>query len=101
MKLPLHRILAASISATLLASAAHANIRLPAIISDHMVLQQETPATVWGWAEPGEKVTVKFADKSADTAADPAGKWSVQLDDLKAGATGDLTIIGKNAITVK
>jgi sialate O-acetylesterase len=101
MKLPLPRVLAASISATILCAAAHADVRLPAVISDHMVLQQETPANVWGWAEPGEKVTVKFANKSTEAAADPAGKWSVKLDDLKAGTTGDLTIAGKNTVTVK
>ena len=102
MNLPsLRRILAASISATLLAGVTHADVRLPAVISDHMVLQQETPATVWGWAEPGEKVMVKFADKSAETAADPAGKWNVKLEDLKAGSAGDLTVAGKNTLTVK
>jgi sialate O-acetylesterase len=102
MHLPaLPRVLAVSISASLFAAIAHADVRLPAVISDHMVLQQETPANVWGWAEPGEKVTVKFAGKSAESAADPAGKWSVKLDDLKAGETGDLTVAGKNTLTVK
>ncbi len=101
MKLSVARILAVSISAALLVSAAHADIRLPAVISDHMVLQQDLPANVWGWAEPGENVTVKFAGKSAESAADPAGKWSVKLDDLKAGSAGELTIAGKNTLTVK
>lgn len=102
MHLPtLRRILAASISATLCASAAHADVRLPAVISDHMVLLQDTPANIWGWAEPGEKVTVKFGGKSGESAADPAGKWSVKLDDLKAGTAGELTVSGKNTLTVK
>jgi sialate O-acetylesterase len=102
MNLPtLQRILAVSIFTALFTSAAQADVRLPAVISDHMVLQQETPATVWGWAEPGEKVTVKFADKTAEVAADPAGKWSVKLDDLKAGTVGELTVAGKNTLTVQ
>ena len=97
----LPRILAVSISATLLASAAHADVRLPAMISDHMVLQQEMPANVWGWAAPGEKIAVKFGGKSVETVADGDGKWSAKLDDLKAGTAGELTIEGKNALTVK
>ncbi|MGB8167508.1 MAG: sialate O-acetylesterase [Chthoniobacteraceae bacterium] len=102
MHLPaLPRLLSASFSAALFASAAHADVRVPAVISEHMVLQAETPANVWGWAEPGEKVTVKFGDKSGESAADPAGKWSVKLDDLKPGTAGELTIAGKNSITVK
>ncbi len=97
----LPRILAVSISATLLASAAHADVRLPAVISNHMVLQQEMPANVWGWAAPGEKIVVKFGGKSVATVADADGKWSAKLDDLKAGTAGELTIEGKNALTVK
>ena len=93
--------LVASISATLLAAVAHADVRLPKVISDHMVLQQEVPANVWGWAEPGETITVKFADKAGETVTGSDGKWSVKLDDLKAGAAGDLTISGKNTLTVK
>ncbi len=101
MNLPLTRILTVSVPALLFASAAHADVRLPAVISDHMVLQAETPANVWGWAEPGEKVTVKFGGKTGASAADPAGRWSVKLDELKAGTAGELTVSGKNSLTVK
>jgi len=78
-----------------------ADVKLPSIISDNMVLQQDTPAGVFGWAEPGEKVTVKFAGKSAATAAGADGKWNVKLDGLTAGATGELTVAGKNTLTIK
>lgn len=78
-----------------------ADVKLPAIVSDNMVLQQDSPASVWGWAEAGEKVTVKFAGKSADTVADDKGKWKVKLEGLAAGAPGELTIAGKNTITLK
>ncbi len=81
--------------------AARADVRLPSIISDHMVLQAETPATVWGSAEPGEKVTVKFDGNAVDTAAGPEGRWNVKLPNLKAGTAGELTVEGKNALTVK
>lgn len=98
-RLPLFLPLVAS--AALLVPQLHADVKLPAIISDHMVLQQDTPANVWGWADPGERVTVKFADKSAETVTAPDGKWSAKLSGLKAGMTGELQIAGKNSLTVK
>lgn len=84
-----------------LAAPAFADVKLPAIISDNMVLQQDTPAGVWGWAEAGEKVTVKFAGKSAEAVADANGKWKVKLEGLVAGEPGEMTIAGKNTITLK
>jgi sialate O-acetylesterase len=80
---------------------ARADVKLPTVISDHMVLQQETPATVWGWAAPGEKVSASFAGKTAEVVADAAGKWRVKLEDLHAGTAGDLVVKGKNTLTVK
>ena len=59
----------------LLALSAHADVKLPALISDNMVLMQETAANVWGWADPQEKVTVKLAAKTAKATAGADGKW--------------------------
>ena len=84
-----------------LAAAAVAAVRLPALISDNMVLQQDLPANVWGWADPGEKVTVTFADKSTETTADAAGQWRVRLPVLTSGTVGELTVVGTNTLTVK
>ena len=84
-----------------LASSAFADVKLPSIISDNMVLQQDTPANVWGWADPGETITVKFAGKSAAATAGPDGKWSTKLEGLTAGTTGELTVSGKNTLTIK
>lgn len=78
-----------------------ADVRLPAVISDNMVLLQEANTNVWGWADAGEKVTVKLGAASAEGVADAKGKWSVKLKDLKAGKAGDMTIAGKNTLTVK
>ena len=89
------------LTSTLLAVPAWADVRLPAIISDHMVLQQETPANIWGWADAGEKVSVKFAGKSGEATADEKGRWGVKLTGLEAGKSGDLTIAGKNTLTIK
>ncbi|MEK0450080.1 MAG: hypothetical protein RL088_2348 [Verrucomicrobiota bacterium] len=78
-----------------------ADVRLPAIISDNMVLLQETKANVWGWADSGETVTVKLGGQSVSTKADEKGKWSLKLAGLKPGASGEMTVSGKNTLTVK
>lgn len=56
------------------------------VFTDHMVLQQETPAPVWGTAKPGENVTVTFAGQTKSTKADDKGQWMVRLDPLTASA---------------
>jgi sialate O-acetylesterase len=102
MKTPsLPKAIAMVLAPAFLAAPLHANVKLPALISDNMVLQQDLPDNVWGWADPGEKVTVKFADKSAEAVADAEGKWNAKLDGLAAGAVGDLTVTGNNSLTVK
>lgn len=80
---------------------AYGDVKLPAIFSDHMVLQQDVSAPVWGWAEPGEEVTVAIAGQSKSTKAGADGKWMVKLDKLKSGDTLTLTIKGKNTITIQ
>ena len=58
-------------------------VKLPAIISDNMVLQQGRPAPIWGWADPGEKVTVRLDNHSASAETDAQGAWRVVLEPLK------------------
>lgn len=77
-----------------------AEVKLPAILSSHMVLQREMPVPIWGLAKPGEKVTVKFRDQVKSTEADKDGKWLVKLDALKAGGPDKLSVIGDNSITL-
>ena len=86
----------------LLISTAAANVTLPAIFGDHMVLQQKAPVTVWGWADPGEKVSVKGSWQwfAATTKADDDGTWSVTIKTPKAGKTVSLAIKGNNDITL-
>lgn len=79
---------------------ASAEVRLPALISDHMVLQQQGPARIWGWASPGEHVTVSFAGQSPSATADATGHWSVWLTSLKPGKSSDMTIAGTNTLVV-
>lgn len=77
-----------------------AQIKLPHIFGDNMVLQREKPITVWGWAKAKEKVTIKFHDQTKTTVADKAGKWSVKLDSEKAGGPYTLIVSGKNSVTL-
>jgi sialate O-acetylesterase len=78
----------------------HAAVRLPAIFSDHMVLQRDAIVPVWGWADPGETVTVSIAGQTKSTTADAKGKWSVKLDKLAAGEAVTMVVSGKNNVTV-
>ncbi len=83
-----------------LATLVHAEVTLPAVISDNMVLQKGK-ANVWGKAEPKEKVTIKLAGKTATATAGEDGAWSAKLDVPKAGGPFEMTVEGKNSITIK
>jgi sialate O-acetylesterase len=79
-----------------------ADVHLPAIFGDHMVLEQDTKIPVWGWADAREAVTVTLGDHTAKTTADVNGKWRVDLDPLITTATPlTLTVTGKNALNFK
>ena len=79
---------------------AWANVRLPAIFGTNMVLQQDRKIPVWGWADPGEDVTVTFGTASAKATADAKGNWRVDLEPVPtASAPMTLTVKGKNTIT--
>ncbi|MBN8217980.1 MAG: 9-O-acetylesterase [Spirochaetes bacterium] len=77
-----------------------AEVKLPAIFADHMVLQREAPIPVWGWAAPGEEVSVAIdAEKAVVTKADKLGKWKAVLAAHKAdGKPHTLTVKGKNIL---
>jgi len=68
------------------AVAAVADVKLPALFADHMILQRGKDVAVWGRAEIGEKVTVSIAGKSANATADAAGNWQLALPPLPEGA---------------
>ncbi|HEU4434647.1 MAG TPA: sialate O-acetylesterase [Pyrinomonadaceae bacterium] len=79
---------------------ARAEVHLPSIIGDNMVLQQGVKVRIWGKANAGERVTVSFEKKSAGTVADAQGRWQVWLGPLKAGGPSELTIKGDNVVTI-
>ena len=87
-----------------LASAARvrAEVALPDVLSDSMVLQRGVRVPVWGTAAPGEAVTVSFNGQTKRATAGADGRWRVWLDPLKANATpAVLTVSGKNKIELK
>ncbi|MDR2810465.1 MAG: sialate O-acetylesterase [Tannerellaceae bacterium] len=77
-----------------------AEVRLPRLVSDGMILQRDTPVKVWGWADPGETVNISFQKKNYQTTADNEGAWAVQLPAQKAGGPYAITIRASNTITV-
>lgn len=83
------------------ASTASAGLRLPAIIGDHMVIQQGQPIAIWGWADAGQAVTVTLGKKTEMAMADDKGAWKVSLPALKAGGPYEITVAGGDTLTVR
>ncbi len=77
---------------------AQAKVRLPAVFADHLILQRDAAVSIWGGAEAGEKVTVKFAGQEKSATVDARGKWLVKLEALAASAEPrELTITDAHA----
>ena len=79
---------------------ARGDVKVPAIFGSHMVLQRDQKDRVWGWAEPGEEVTVKIGDQTHATKAGADGSWQVMLDPMPAGGPHTLTVAGKNTLNL-
>lgn len=99
MKRP--RFICGIMFAAMLLADARADVRLPRFFTDNMMLQRERPVRVWGWAAPGEDVKVTLADRNAAAKADEKGRWSVELPAMKEGENLELTVTGRNSITLK
>ncbi|WP_128546797.1 sialate O-acetylesterase [Larkinella soli] len=84
----------------LLSSVARANVSLPAILNSNMVLQQETEVTIWGWADPTEKITVTagWDNQPLTATGSDLATWSVKLRTPKAGGPYTITIQGRNRV---
>ena len=84
------------------ATVAHANVALPDVISSGMVLQRDQSAPIWGKADPGEAVSVRFNGQVKTTTAGADGRWVIRLQHLKATATPAVLIVeGKNKIELQ
>lgn len=77
-----------------------ADVTLPSLFSDHMVLQRQTAIPVWGWADPNEEVTVTLGGQKQSAKACGEGKWSVRLAACEAGGPLTLVVKGKNTIQI-
>jgi sialate O-acetylesterase len=79
-----------------LAPAMSAEVKLPAVIGDHMVIQQDEPVSIWGWAAKNEQVTVRLGGQEKKARASADGKWQVLFDPLKAGGAAlEMTVRGE------
>src|ERR1700723_863298 len=79
---------------------ASANVTLPALLADHMVVQRGLPVHVWGTAAPHESITVKFRGETKSGTADDLGRWNISLSPGEAGGPFQLSIIATNTITL-
>lgn len=79
----------------LLAFLAKAELRMPGIFSDAMVLQRNKPVLIWGWASPGETVEVRLKDQHQKTKASKEGTWQISLKALEHGGPYQMTVKGK------
>ncbi len=87
---------------SLLLRTGFAEVSVPALFGEHMVLQQQTHNAVWGFAEPGENLTVTASwGAVARAEADQAGKWQVLLETPGPGTGHALTIQGKNTLRIE
>lgn len=81
-------------------SYAKADVKLPKIFGENMVLQRNKPIRIWGWVSVNEKVTVNFDKQTKITKADKSGKWEVMLSPEIAGGPYKLLVKGKNQISI-
>jgi sialate O-acetylesterase len=104
MRIKAKTVLLLAVSIVLASSsyAALADVRLPDVIASSMVLQQKHLVPIWGWAEPGEAVTVAFAGQRKTVVAGADGQWRVDLAKMNASdEPRSMTIAGKNTIELK
>jgi sialate O-acetylesterase len=97
------RIVVGLVLVVVTAAAVFADVRLPAVISDNMVLQQGKKVPIWGWAEPGEQIMVSISWHSMQwgVTADKDGRWIFKMNSPSAGGSYEMTISGKNTVTIK
>lgn len=85
---------------SLLVSVAWADVRLPRLVGDHMVLQRDTRVVIWGWADPGEPVRVDFRGKKVSARTDQSGRWAASFGPFSSGGPYEMTITGRNRIAL-
>jgi sialate O-acetylesterase len=79
---------------------AQADVKLPSIFSDSMIMQRDKRNKIWGWADAGEKIRVQFANKNYATIANEQGDWLLFIDPQPAGESLEMTVSGKNSLKI-
>ena len=79
----------------------NAQIKLPRLISDSMILQRDIPLNIWGKSSPSEKIDIIFNHKKYSTNADAQGNWQTTLPPQKVGGPYNMQLTGINKITLK
>src|SRR6478752_5333752 len=77
-----------------------AQVRLPRLARDSMVLQRDSKINIWGWAPKNEKIRIKFNGKNFKTTANTDGKWVLQLPPMKAGGPYTMNIDASNHLVI-
>lgn len=97
-----HRGLAVLVSCVGCAAGVRADVRLPAVFGDSMVVQRDAQARVWGWADPGERVRVSasWGGPAVEVQTPPGGGWSLTIPTPGAGGPHTITVQGKNTLTL-
>jgi sialate O-acetylesterase len=88
------------LSLYLLLPVSYAQIRLPKLISNGMILQRDSKIKIWGWAAPNEKVSLHFSQKDYTATADKNGRWIILLPPQPAGGPHNMIISGTNRIEI-
>jgi sialate O-acetylesterase len=80
----------------------YADITLPAIFGENMVMQRDRQATLWGWADAGEKIKIECSwyQRGWETTADAGGNWKIKIDPPRADRPGQLKLTGKNTVEI-
>jgi len=82
-------------------ASAWAQVELPSVIGDNMVLQRQTEAAVWGWDEPGTQVSVTFRGRTVGATAGEDGRWTARVPTGDAGESFELTVKGSSDVTLR
>ncbi len=103
MKLIVKRILLFATALFIFIQICEANISLPEIFSDNMVLQQKSEVIIWGWAKTGETVNLKadWMDKELSSVVGPQGTWRITISTPAAGGPYNISIRGNNEVLLK
>ena len=79
-------------------ASAQSALRMPAIFSDHMVVQRDQPIRVWGWGAPGDTLRVELSTSTGNAVVDPDGRWMAELPELPAGGPFRLSVAGSDSL---